>query len=94
MRRVTEAGAVAPRIWWCELRNALLMSERRGRIRPRQVADTLAARLALCIAIDEDHDESLLFDFARRLELTVYHAAYLARISHQGHGLHGAVRSG
>ena len=77
MRRVAEAGAVVPRIWWYELRNALLMNERRGRIRPRQVSDTLADSLALGIAIDEDHDESLLLGFARRLELTVYDAAYL-----------------
>ena len=96
MRRVAEAGAVVPRIWWYELRNALLMNERRGRIRPRQVSDTLADSLALGIAIDEDHDESLLLDFARRLELTVYDAAYLEVAFRRGlplATLDGALRS-
>ena len=77
MRRVAEEGGVVPRIWWYELRNALLMNERRGRISPQQVSDTLADSLALGIVIDEEHDDSLILDFARRLKLTVYDAAYL-----------------
>ena len=77
MRRVAEEGGVAPRIWWYELRNALLMNERRGRISAQQVSDTLADSLALGIAIDENHDEALILDFARRHGLTIYDAAYL-----------------
>ena len=77
MQRVAEEGGVVPRIWWYELRNALLMNERRGRISPQQVSDTLADSLALGIVIDEEHDDSLILDFARRLKLTVYDAAYL-----------------
>ena len=53
------------------------MNERRGRISPQQVSDTLADSLALGIVIDEEHDDSLILDFARRLKLTVYDAAYL-----------------
>ena len=77
MQRVAEEGGVVPRIWWYELRNALLMNERRGRISPQQVSDTLTDSLALGIVIDEEHDDSLILDFARRLKLTVYDAAYL-----------------
>ena len=77
MQRVAEDGGVVPRIWWYELRNALLMNERRGRISPQQVSDTLVDSLALGIAIDEEHDESLILDLARRHELTIYDAAYL-----------------
>ena len=77
MQRVIEEGGVAPRIWWYELRNALLMNERRGRISPQQVMDTLADSLALGIAIDDEHDGSLLLDLARRHTLTIYDAAYL-----------------
>ena len=77
MRRVAEEGGVAPRIWWYELRNALLMNERRGRISPQQVSDTLTDSLALGISIDEEHDEALILDLARQHELTVYDAAYL-----------------
>ncbi|MDE0204626.1 MAG: type II toxin-antitoxin system VapC family toxin [Candidatus Tectomicrobia bacterium] len=77
MRQVTEEGGVAPRIWWYELRNALLMNERRGRISSQQVLDTLTDSLALGISMDDQHDESQLLELARRYELTVYDAAYL-----------------
>ena len=77
MRHVLERGGVAPRIWWYELRNALLVNERRGRVSPQQVSETLEDSLALGISIDDEHDESRLLDLARRFELTVYDAAYL-----------------
>ena len=77
MRHVANHGGVAPRIWWYELRNALLVNERRGRISPQQVRDTLADSRALGIELDNEHDESLMLDLARRHELTVYDAAYM-----------------
>lgn len=77
MQHVVEEGGVTPRIWWYELRNALLVNERRGRISPQQVSDTLADSLGLGITIDNQHDESLLLELARRYELSVYDAAYL-----------------
>ena len=77
MQHVAEEGGVAPRIWRYELRNALLMNERRGRISPQQVSDMLTDSLALGISIDDQHDESLLLELTRRFELTVYDAAYL-----------------
>ena len=81
MRRVVEEGGFAPRIWWYELRNALLMNERRGRISPQQVSDTLTDSRSLGISIDDEHDESRILDLARRFELTVYDAAYLETAS-------------
>ena len=77
MQRVAEEGGVTPRIWWYELRNALLMSERRGRISPQQVAATLADTADLAVEIDENHNEASILDLTRRYELTVYDAAYL-----------------
>ena len=77
MQHVAEEGGVTPRIWWYELRNALLMNERRGRISPQQVSDTLTDSLALGLSIDDEHDETLLLDLSRRFELTVYAATYL-----------------
>ena len=61
MRHVLEQGGVAPRIWWYELRNALLVNERRGWISPQQVSETLEDGLALGISIDDEHDESRLW---------------------------------
>ena len=77
MERVVESGGIVPRIWWYELRNALLMNERRGRINQQQVSDTIADSLEMGISIDEAHEESLLLDLARRFELSVYDAACL-----------------
>ena len=77
MRHVAEVGGVAPRIWWYELRNALLVNERRGRISRQQVSDTLTDSLDLGISIDDRHDATLLLEIARRHGLTVYEAAYL-----------------
>ena len=59
------------------MRNALLINERRGRISPQQVSDTLDDSLALGIAVDDEHDASLLLELARQQELSVYDAAYL-----------------
>ena len=77
MQLVVEGGGVVPRIWWYELRNALVMNERRGRISPQRVSDTLADSMAIGITVDNDHDGSLLLDLARSHGLTVYDAAYL-----------------
>ena len=81
MRRVVEEGGFAPRIWWYELRNALLMNERRGRISSQQVSDTLTDSRSLGISIDDEHDESRILDLARQFDLTVYDAAYLETAS-------------
>ena len=77
IRRVAEMGGVVPHIWWYELRNALLVNERRGRITVQQVSDTLADSVALGIEIVPEHDEATILGFARQHSLTVYDAAYL-----------------
>ena len=77
MRRVVSAGGVAPGIWWYELRNALLMNERRGRLTAQHVAETLADCAALGIETDGRHDESLVLGLAREHALSVYDASYL-----------------
>ena len=77
MQRVADEGGIVPRLWWYELRNALLMNERRGRLSLQQVSDTLNDSLELGIVMDDEHDGSLLLDIARGHGLTVYDAAYL-----------------
>lgn len=77
MARVTEHGGVLPRIWWYELRNALLLNERRKRISPQQVSDTVADSRALGISVDDRHDEDQLIEFSRRSQLGAHEAAYL-----------------
>lgn len=77
MSRVVEEGGVVPGIWWYELRNALLMNERRGRISRQQVADTLVDSQSLGISVDHGHDETLILELAQQFGLTTYDAAYL-----------------
>ena len=77
MQRVAEEGGVAPRIWWYELRNVLLVNERRGRISKQQVSATLEDSLALGIVIDDGHEEGAVLALSRQRRLSVYDAAYL-----------------
>lgn len=77
MHRVVEHGAVAPSIWWYELRNALVMNERRGRLSAADTAATLTDLSQLRISLDQAHDESVVVELARVHGLSLYDAAYL-----------------
>ena len=77
MRLVVEEGAIVPGVWWYELRNALVVNERRGRLDAGDTRSTLADLRKLRIAIDHDHDEAALLDLSRQHDLSVYDAAYL-----------------
>src|SRR5215472_17359350 len=67
----------APALWWYELRNVLVLGERRGRITEQQTARFLRDVSRLGITIDTAPDESGVLSLARRHRLTVYDAAYL-----------------
>lgn len=77
MHRVNQYGAVVPGIWWHELRNALVMNERRGRLSVADTAATLADLYQMRISVDQAHDESVILALARAHHLSVYEAAYL-----------------
>ena len=72
-----EGGAVVPGVWWYELRNALIVNERRGRLRAEDTRATLADLDEMDIAVDARHDTPTVLGLARRHELSVYDAAYL-----------------
>jgi predicted nucleic acid-binding protein len=78
--RVSEAAAIVPTHWRLEVGNALLMAERRGRIRPERV-DAVWRQLAeMPIDIDADTNArawSAAAGLARRHGLTLHDAAYL-----------------
>jgi len=69
--------AVIPTLFWFELRNALVTSERRKRLAPDRTAAFLSDLALLPIVIDESPREAVVLDLARRHGLTVYDAAYL-----------------
>ena len=77
MKLTIDHGAVVPGIWWYEMRNALVVNERRGRIDAKGVWATLADLAEMRIAFDTDHDDRGVLDLARRHGLSVYDAAYL-----------------
>jgi predicted nucleic acid-binding protein len=76
-KRIAEDPAVAPGLWWFELRNLLLVNERRGRLDGAKSAQALRLLRALPVAIDTDVEEDVLMQLARTHRLTVYDAAYL-----------------
>ena len=75
--RLAVDHAVVPAIWWFEVRNLLLMSERRGRL--DRTASSGAPELLSTYPIVEDRlpDEVALLGLAREHSLTAYDAAYL-----------------
>ena len=60
-----------------ELRNALVVNARRGRITEQQTARFLRNVERLAITIDNTPDESGVLTLARRHRLAVYDATYL-----------------
>jgi predicted nucleic acid-binding protein len=67
----------APGLWWFEIRNALIVGERRGRLDPTQTAEILAQLDALPIHLDRTPDGGAILALARAYRLTFYDAAYL-----------------
>ncbi len=85
--RVAHDTIAAPAVWWFELRNVLIVSERRKRIDSAQSATALRLLAALPITIDAEVDEEALMQLARRRRLTVYDAAYLELALRNGYPL-------
>lgn len=75
----TEVCAV-PVIFWLELTNTLLVSERRGRIDRDQLTTFLEEAYCLMIDVDKECEWRAgreVLDLARQYALTTYDAAYL-----------------
>jgi predicted nucleic acid-binding protein len=85
--RIAHDPAMAPALWWYELRNVLIVSERRGRLDSAQTARVLRLLKGLPVAIDADVEEEVLMQLARRHHLTAYDAAYLELAMRKGHPL-------
>jgi predicted nucleic acid-binding protein len=77
LHRLGETEALVPALWWFEVRNALLINERRGRINTTQTAEILADLGKLTIHLDREPDGHAIIGLARAHRLTFYDAAYL-----------------
>ena len=77
LERVRNDDALVPAIWWFEVRNTLIVNERRGRITEGDTAAFLRGLSRLGVAIDRSPDEAAVLALCRRHKLTVYDASYL-----------------
>ena len=77
MDRLPEDHAVVPALWWFEIRNILVVNERRGRIDSADSDVFLNGLARLPIRIASDPSERLVVGLARTHRLTAYDAAYL-----------------
>ena len=77
VERLREETALAPSLVFFEIRNVLLVSERRRRITPTGTEEFLQIVARLPIMIDVDCDEKRLMPLARKHRLAAYDAAYL-----------------
>jgi len=75
--RVRTEEAFVPALWWYELRNVLVLGERRGRLTEQETVRFLRDVSRLRISLDRTPEEAAVMTLARHRRLTVYDAAYL-----------------
>jgi predicted nucleic acid-binding protein len=81
--RLAREPALVPPIWWYEMRNLLVSSERRGRINADRTAAALSVLDGLPIMVEPLPRGDSVLGLARRHRLSVYDAAYLDLARHQ-----------
>ena len=77
LTRMSEEGALVPQLWHLEVRNALLVAERRGRLSANQVDMRLADLHTLPIHTDASPDLAIAFALSRAHSLSFYDSLYL-----------------
>jgi predicted nucleic acid-binding protein len=75
--RVRTEDAVTPGLWWFEVRNILVVNERRKRITESGTNTFLRELAHLRIRLDSEPEESSVLRLARTHRLSVYDASYL-----------------
>jgi predicted nucleic acid-binding protein len=75
--RIRAGTAMVPSIWWFEVRNALIVNERRGRLSEADTSMFLRDLSRLRVTIDRSPEEAAVLALAWRRRLTVYDASYL-----------------
>ena len=80
-------GGVVPGIFRYEMRNVLIVNERRGRIDQAGSARFLMRLRDLRLLEDDAHDDDTVMALARKHGLSAYDAAYLETALRRGDGL-------
>jgi predicted nucleic acid-binding protein len=84
LERARTDAALVPSLWWFEVRNTLIVSERRGRLTESDTATFLHGLAHLRVTIDRSPEEADVLSLARHRGLIVYDAAYLELARRQG----------
>jgi predicted nucleic acid-binding protein len=77
LARVRIEDAVVPSLWWFEVRNILVVNERRNRITESGTNSFLRELSRLRIRVDREPEEAAVLKLARAHRLSVYDASYL-----------------
>ena len=77
LRQIATDRALAPMLFWYELRNVLLQAEKRSRISKTDVDSFLNDFNTLAIGFDSSPNETVVMELARKHKLTSYDASYL-----------------
>jgi predicted nucleic acid-binding protein len=77
LERIRTDEALVPGIWWFEVRNTLIVNERRGRLSEADTAIFLRGLSRLGVTLDRAPEESAVLALARTHRLSVDDASYL-----------------
>jgi len=83
-RKVRTEEAVVPSLWWFEVRNILVVNERRQRISEPDTTAFLRDLSRLRVRIDHQPEQAAVLRLARTHRLSVYDAAYLELAQREG----------
>ena len=78
LQRIEVDTAVVPAIWWYEIRNILMVNERRNRISKEDVDRFLADLGEFDIEVRPPEHSQAAIQLARKCNLSFYDAAHLA----------------
>ncbi len=84
LERIRTDDARVPALWWFEVRNTLIVNERRGRLTEADTSAFLRGLSRLGVTIDRSPEEAEVLALSRRLRLTVYDASYLELARREG----------
>ena len=87
LEHLPRVGGVIPSLFRHELRNVLIVNERRGRIDQAGSARFLMRLRALRLLHDDAHDEDTVMALARKHMLSAYDSAYLETALRRGDSL-------
>lgn len=75
--RAVNGDGIVPQHWHLEVRNSIIMGERRGRLTHEQVQGCLFDLSRIHLRTDPEPDLDAAFSLARARGLTIYDAVYL-----------------